>query len=168
MELYLIRHGIAEERGEYRQDEERPLTETGQEKTKKVAQRLLEIGIHFDLILSSPLVRAQQTAEILKEVGLSEKILRFPDLKPGGKLENWVNWWQESGYNNDHNKLALVGHQPDLGNWTELLVWGKVASKLIVKKAGVIGLKLPLKITPLGNSELFLLTAPKWLVSEGN
>jgi phosphohistidine phosphatase len=165
MELYLIRHGIAVERGEYSQDEQRPLTENGQEKTEKVGQRLQELGLHFDLILTSPLVRAEQTAAILKEVGLSKKILTFPDLKPGGNLDNWVNWWQKSGYNNDNNKLALVGHQPDLGNWTELLVWGKTQEKLIIKKAGVIGLQLPINITPIGNSELFLLTSPKWLIS---
>lgn len=164
MELYLIRHGIAAEREEYNQDEERPLTENGKEKTKKVVQRFKEIGIHFDLILSSPLVRAQQTAEIFQQLSLSEKILTFPDLKPEGKLENWINWWQKSGYDNEQNKLALVGHQPNLGNWTELLVWGKSQEKLIVKKAGIIGLKLPINVTPMGNSELFLLTSPKWLV----
>jgi phosphohistidine phosphatase len=165
MEIYLIRHGIAAERGEYSQDEERPLTPKGQEKTKKVAQRLLEIGINFDLILTSPLVRAQQTAAIFQEVGLSKKILTFPDLKPEGKLENWLNWWQESGYNNEDNKLALVGHEPDLGQWIELLIWGEIADKLIVKKAGIIGLKLPVNVTPIGKSELFLLTSPKWLIS---
>ena len=52
MELYLIRHGIAAEREEYNQDEERPLTENGKQKTKKVAQRFQEIGVHFDLILT--------------------------------------------------------------------------------------------------------------------
>jgi phosphohistidine phosphatase len=164
MELYLIRHGIAAEREEYNQDEERPLTENGKQKTKKVAQRFQEIGVHFDLILTSPLVRAQQTAEIFQQLNLSEKILTFLDLKPGGKLENWVHWWQKSDYNNEQNKLALVGHQPDLGNWAELLVWERSQEKLIVKKAGVIGLKLPINITPMGNSELFLLTSPKWLV----
>jgi phosphohistidine phosphatase len=164
MELYLIRHGIAVERGEYSEDEARPLTENGEQKTKKVAQRLQELGLYFNLILTSPLVRAKQTAAIFKEVGLGEKILTFPDLKPEGNLENWVIWWRESGYNGDDNKLALVGHQPDLGNWTELLVWGRIREKLIVKKAGVIGLKLPVNVTPIGNSELFLLTSPKWLI----
>lgn len=68
MELYLIRHGIAAERGTYPKDEERPLTEKGRAKTQKVAQRLYALGLRFDFILTSPLVRARQTAEILKKL----------------------------------------------------------------------------------------------------
>ncbi len=163
MELYLIRHGIAVERGEYSQDELRPLTEKGREKTIKVAKGFQELGVYFDLILTSPLVRAYQTAEILMDIGLSKNLKEFSELAPDGNLHNWLKWWQESDYDNSHNSIALVGHQPDLGNWAELLVWGEVKEKLIVKKAGVIGLNLPVNINAFGNSELFLLTSPKWI-----
>jgi len=58
----------------------------------------------------------------------------------------------------------LVGHQPNLGNWAEMLVWGTIKNKIIVKKAGIIGLSIPDQEMPIGNSELFLLTSPKWLL----
>jgi phosphohistidine phosphatase len=164
MELYLIRHGIAIERQLPQDDSQRPLTNEGQAKTEKMAQKLVAIGLKFNLILTSPLVRAQQTAKILNKAGLSEKITEFDGLKPDGELETWLNWWAKSGYNNKEDRLALVGHQPDLGNWAEILVWGSTQEKLIVKKAGVIGVRLPETINAIGNSELFLLTSPKWLI----
>ncbi|MEH1949782.1 MAG: histidine phosphatase family protein, partial [Nostoc sp.] len=58
MELYLIRHGIAEDKGLGIKDEERSLTKEGRQKTEKVAQKLVKLGLNFDLILTSPLVRA--------------------------------------------------------------------------------------------------------------
>ena len=165
MEVYLIRHGIAVERGTYAQDEERPLTDKGRHKTYLVAKKLLSLDLKFDLILTSPLVRAYQTAEILQQVGLSEKIEIFPSLAPDGSMQEWENWLLERFRPVDSNiKLALVGHQPDLGNWAEILVWGNKKEQIRVKKAGVIGLKIFNLNNPRGTSELFLLTAPKWLI----
>ncbi|NEO26328.1 MAG: phosphohistidine phosphatase SixA [Kamptonema sp. SIO4C4] len=80
MEVYLIRHGIAGDRNDYPTDEERPLTDKGKSKTRKVAQRLKTLGLQFDLILTSPLRRAQQTATILQEVGLSPTVEEFAPL----------------------------------------------------------------------------------------
>ena len=165
MELYLIRHGIAEDRTKYDRDEQRPLTDKGRQKTKNVAQRLYNIGVKFNSILTSPLVRARQTAEILLEVGLSQQIEELPALAPDGNLNDWVKWWQKSRYNKNESYLALVGHQPNLGNWAETLVWGSSKGQLVVKKAGLIGLRLPAQPNPIGKSELFLLTSPKWILS---
>jgi phosphohistidine phosphatase len=163
--IYLIRHGIAADRLEYERDSDRPLTAEGRQKTKKVAQSLLKMGINFDLTLTSPLIRGYQTAEILLQVGLSKKIETFDPLCPEGELQDWLNWWVKSSYNDSRSNLALVGHQPNLGNWAETLIWGSAEEKLIVKKAGIIGLKVPNTITPVGNCQLFLLTAPKWLLT---
>ncbi len=162
--VYLIRHGIAAEPSEYSHDEERPLTAKGYQKTKKVAQRLCEVGVKFDLILTSPLLRAYQTAKILYKAGLGEIIEESRALAPEGEIQNWVDWWMESEYNNGESSLALVGHQPNLGNWSEILVWGSSQEKLLVKKAGIIGVNLPAKVSPIGQGELFLLTAPQWLL----
>ena len=160
MELYLIRHGIAAERGTYLNDEDRPLVKKGEKKTRQLGQYLLVKGLRFDSILTSPLLRARQTAQILQEEGLSTNVQIFPPLAPNGNIQDLLNWHD----NNKVNYLALVGHQPDLGNWAEILVWGNFSEKLIVKKAGVIGLKFPERSTPKGNSELFLLTSPKWII----
>src|SRR5262245_47356052 len=65
-QLYLIRHAIAEERGDaWPDDAKRPLSEGGMKRMRKSARGLAEAGVSFDVILSSPLVRARQTAEIV-------------------------------------------------------------------------------------------------------
>ena len=165
MELYLIRHGIAADREAYTNDEERPLTDKGRQKTTKVAKQLYQCGLRFDLILTSPLVRARETAAILKNIGLSNRVEKFPSLAPDGDIYVWLNWLELRRQNNTvENSVALVGHQPDLGNWAETFVWGKFQEKLVLKKAGVIGLHIPKDKTPVNQSELFLLTSPKWLL----
>ncbi len=164
MEIYLIRHGIAAERGTYADDEQRPLTKKGRDKTTKVAESLLARGLKFDLILTSPLVRADQTAEILQKTGLSPKITTFVPLKPDGEIEEWLEWLQQWQGQQQNSTLALVGHQPDLGNWAEMLIWGTVKRQIVVKKAGIIGIQLPSIGTPIARSTLFLLTSPKWMI----
>lgn len=161
--VYFIRHGIAANREEYAKDEERPLTKEGIRKTRKVANRLHQLNIHFDLILTSPLLRARQTAEILQTAGLCNKIKESTSLVPDGDINNWLSWyhkWRQTG----GSCLALVGHQPDQGNWAEILVWGEVREGLLLKKAGVIGLSLPETGDPVGKSLMFWLTPPKLLV----
>lgn len=160
MRLYLIRHGIAVEREDCATDEERPLTENGRKKTRSVAERLLACDLRLELVLTSPLVRARQTAEILQAVGLAGQVQEFADLAPGGRLQAWLDWRDRHPL----DSLAVVGHQPDLGLWAEHLVWGRAEEKLAVKKAGIIGVELPESGSPLGHSELFLLTAPRWLL----
>jgi phosphohistidine phosphatase len=162
MEIYLVRHGIAAEKGIYDRDAERPLTEKGIAKTTKVAQRLLSLDIFFNYILSSPLIRAYQTAEILKKVGLGKEITLHESLTPDGDIQLWLHWLSDN-YNETH-KIALIGHQPDLGNWAEMLVIGKTKEQLVLKKAGIIGIKITDKLNLIGNSELFLLTSPKWFI----
>jgi phosphohistidine phosphatase len=164
MEVYLIRHGIAGERGTYADDEQRPLTNKGHQKTTEVAKRLLAVGIKFDLILSSPLVRASQTAEILQQQGLSSNIETYSPLKPDGKIEEWLQWLEQWQPEHPDSTLALVGHQPDLGNWAEILIWGTATGQLVVKKAGIIGLSLPSIGTPIARSTLLVLISPKWFI----
>ena len=162
MELYLIRHGIATERGINTKDEERTLTDLGRQRTRKVAQRLYQLGLRFDWILTSPLVRARQTAEILRASGLSSQVEESTYLAPGGNIYAWLmsieQWHQEP------ETMALIGHQPDLGQWAEILIWGEARSKLVLKKAGIIGLTLPFMVEPVGRSQLFWLTPPKFLL----
>ena len=165
MDLYLIRHGIAVERGIYNNDDDRPLTEKGKQRTRGVANKLVQMKLKFDAIFTSPLIRALETAQILKEAGLSDYIQEDLLLTPDGNLETWLKMLQKSKYNQETSKIALVGHQPNLGQWAEKLIWGKITNQIIVKKAGIIGIKLPTYENPLDHSELFLLTSPKWLIS---
>ncbi len=161
MELYFIRHGIAEDTSEYEDDRMRPLTDKGRIKTEKVAQRLVQLEIKFDLILTSPLIRAKQTAKILHRAGLSSILEESHHLAPEGSLQNWL----KSHYPASIQTIALVGHQPNLANWAEQLIWGSPQDKLILKKAGIIGVELPsIEETLLNKGELFLLVSPKWIL----
>lgn len=164
MELYLIRHGIAVDRKPDIKDEERFLTAEGRDKTRKVAKRLYGLGLRFDLILTSPLVRSRQTAEILHECGLSSQIESSGYLAPQGNIQDWLSWLEQKQMLATNTKLAMVGHEPDLGQWASILVWGEARNVLVIKKAGIIGLKLPTSGLPVGCSQLFLLTPPKFLV----
>jgi phosphohistidine phosphatase len=164
MEVYLIRHGLAGDRGDYEDDNLRPLTDEGRQKTNKIAKQLVKVGLSFDVILTSPLVRATQTAEILKKARLSDRIETFPSLAPGGNIQEWVDWYCQWYGKEKRSSIALVGHQPDLGCWAEALIWGKSEEKLVLKKAGTIGLEVPEINKPIGKSKLFLLIPPKWLL----
>lgn len=161
--LYLIRHGIAAERGTYTNDDERPLTPKGMDKTHQIARRLSELDLGFDLIQSSPLVRARQTAQILHDHDLAATVETSNFLAPGGNLQEWLSGLNARSFGPDFT-LAVVGHQPDLGNWAETLVWGSSKEHLVVKKAGIIGLTLPLQGTAIGQSEMFWLTPPRFLL----
>lgn len=164
MELYLIRHGIAEERTPSIKDEERVLTKEGRQKTEKVAQRLVKLDLHFDLILTSPLARAQQTAEILIQAGLSEEMEESHHLAPEGNIHNWLKDWLEPRNYPQNTQIALVGHEPCLSEWAEILLWGEAKASLVLKKAGMIGIKLPEIGSPLGRSQMYWLTPPKYLL----
>lgn len=161
-ELYIIRHGLAGEHGTYENDGNRPLTPEGIRKTQQVSKRLLDLGLQFEMILTSPYARAFQTAEILQSTGLSQQLETSVNLLPKGDFEAWFSWfegWQKAG----QKALAIVGHEPDLGEWAEFLIWGEIRNRLKLKKAGIIGINVPLD-DPIGNSELFLLTPPKVLL----
>lgn len=162
--LYLIRHGIAVERSEFTgPDHERPLTPQGHQKTVRVAQRLQSLNLHFDHLLTSPLLRAQQTASILQAEKLTSGIEVSETLAPQGDFGKWLDWltaWQQLG----HKSLALVGHEPDLSQWAEVLLWGESRQVLVLKKAGIIGLELPEGTSAVGNCKLFWLSAPGLLL----
>jgi phosphohistidine phosphatase len=167
MQLYFIRHGIAADREKYNNDGDRPLIDEGKRKTEKIALKLREIGVQFDIILTSPLARAYQTAEILLEKNCGNCLEIFPPLTPNGEFDafqEWLSLYREKRYNSGAEAIAAVGHQPDLGNWAELSIWGEIRDRLILKKAGIIGVDLPSQGSLLSNGSLFLLTSPKWFV----
>lgn len=162
MKLYLIRHGLAGQHGDYVNDDERPLTSEGKRKTEQVAKRLRSLDLEFDLILTSPLTRAQQTAELLKAAHLGKALEVEGYLAPSGNFQSWLTWLE--AWRTPEKTLALVGHEPDLSGWAELLLWGEVRDRLILKKAGVIALELPDVGSAIGNSQLFWLTPPRFLL----
>ena len=162
-QVYFIRHGIAAERGDYLDDNQRPLITKGIRKTEKVAQRFVDLGLSFDTLLTSPLVRAIQTAEILCQAKLANSYEVFEPLAPDGKLQDWLTWleqWQSK----TPAGLALVGHEPNLSQWAQQLVQGSTNDHWTLKKAGIIGVTVPEAASAVGHSQLFWLAPPRFLL----
>lgn len=169
MYLYLIRHGIAVDMDTIDPDlhicdQTRPLTRIGRKRTEKVAEHLAISRLSFDIIITSPLLRAEQTAKILIEHHLSSKLLLCDDLAPEGILRSWLTWWESQPIYTQTTNLALVGHEPNLSEWAELLIFGSIQHKLILKKGGIIGLKFPEGRIAVGTAQLHCLIPPKYLV----
>ena len=124
LELYLIRHGIAADRGEdYPDDSKRPLTSAGMSKLRQEAKALNELGVAFAVIITSPLVRTRQTAEIVAAT-LKEKpqIVASDSLAPAGTPAGVV---QELARHAKQARIALVGHEPNLGELAARLIGAK-------------------------------------------
>jgi phosphohistidine phosphatase len=138
MELYILRHAIAVQRGTagYDQDSERPLTPKGAKKIRSIAKGMRALGIDFDLILSSPFLRAKETADIVANTFKSQKKLRFSGtLAVGGKPAELID-----ELNDKHNSLEsvmLVGHEPYLSELISVLISGDSRVKMTMKKGGL-------------------------------
>ncbi len=143
MELFLLRHGLAVERGTpgFEDDAVRPLTPKGEKQLRKTGAALRKMKLDFDLILSSPLIRAKQTAEIIaKELKLKKRLKYSDALKPGGdarKLVAELNHLKPA-----LEKILLVGHEPDLSGLISLFVTGSLDLQLDFKKGGLCKLEL--------------------------
>jgi phosphohistidine phosphatase len=115
LELYLVRHAPAAERGpEWPDDEARPLTPDGASKFRKAVDGLAALGVHIDLVLTSPLVRCRQTAGILAD-GLPgrPRVQALDALAPGGGHAAVIS---EAARVAKRPRVALVGHEPDIGH----------------------------------------------------
>jgi phosphohistidine phosphatase len=133
MKLYFLRHGKADWPGWDRPDTERPLTKDGKKEMKKVAAALVERGVKTDVILSSPLPRAQETAELAAEAfGLA--VTLEPALAPGFDSEKLRVLLQTHA----GRDIMLVGHEPDFSHLIEDLTGGIV----VMSKAGVARIDL--------------------------
>ncbi len=120
-ELYLIRHGVAAERGDaYPDDTKRPLTSAGMQKLRKEAKALLALDVTFDVILTSPLTRTRQTAEIVAAAFRNPPpIVNMSSLAPGGTHNAIV---EELTKQHRRHHIALVGHEPGIGELAGRLI----------------------------------------------
>ncbi len=135
MELYIVRHAIALERDEWTgSDDKRPLTEKGQKKMAQIAQGLAAMEIDFTHIFSSPLVRAQQTAEILQKVLKSDYVDETDLLIPSGDSAAMIPFLNKLP---DNAEVALVGHEPHVSELLSYLLSGQQKSFAPFKKGGV-------------------------------
>ena len=157
IELYLVRHAIAAERGTaWPDDRLRPLTRHGIERFTQVVRGLTKLDIKVEVVYTSPLTRARQTAELLAE-GLAEppllKVMRA--LEPGAAPEDVV-----AALRTRSRRVALVGHEPDLGRLAAFLIGA--STPLAFKKGGVCRIDLTVPVRK-GHGSLVWFAPPRFL-----
>jgi phosphohistidine phosphatase len=126
IELYLIRHGLAAARGDdHPDDAKRPLTAQGVARLRREARGLKALGVTFDQVLTSPLLRAQQTAEILGlALGSKAPVAQLEALAPGGAASAVATALADYSR---RSSIALVGHEPNMGELAARLLGTRVA-----------------------------------------
>jgi phosphohistidine phosphatase len=161
MRVYVVRHGIAIDRDDPKcpSEAERYLTSEGISKTKLVAQGVAELGAVPDLLVSSPYVRAMQTAEIFAgALGYSKQKIRRTDLLLPGADAGLL--YRELAKDKDSAEVFLFGHGPQVDDLVALALGAKNPCTAL-KKAGVAVLELKRVAPPQG--ELVWLATPKML-----
>jgi phosphohistidine phosphatase len=161
MNLYILRHGIAVDPGSpgYPKDADRPLTPKGERKLQRIAEAMQALDLSFDLILSSPYVRARQTAEIIAEALHARKRLEFTDnLVPDGsqrKLIELINSLKPAP-----KDVLLSGHEPYLSGLISLLISGATGIPVAMKKGSLCKLSVE-HLRPDACASLEWLLTPK-------
>jgi phosphohistidine phosphatase len=160
-ELYLIRHGVAEARGDaWPDDAKRPLTERGVARLRKSARALARMGLSIDVVLTSPLVRTRQTAEIVAAAfDPRPAVVNVEALTPGGSHAG-VLAELEKHLRRGH--IAIVGHEPGIGELAGRLAGMRHA--LEFKKGAVCRIDVD-TLPPRGAGTLRWFLTPKVLKS---
>jgi phosphohistidine phosphatase len=159
LELYLIRHGIAAERSDdYPDDSKRPLTNNGIARVRREAKALEALGVSFDQIVSSPLTRTKQTAEILAETMKSKPPIATSDaLAPAGTpsavVQELVKYARKA-------RVAVVGHEPNLGELAAKLIGARIPIEF--KKGAICRIDFEV-LPPKGVGQLRWFMPPKVL-----
>jgi phosphohistidine phosphatase len=137
VELYFLRHATAVEPGTpgYTKDSERPLTLEGADKMKKGAHAMKKSGMEFETIVSSPYLRARQTAEIVaREYRFTDKIMLSEALTPHASFEKFLG--SLKGHQ-EHEKILFVGHEPTMSHFIASLVSERGEARVEMKKGGL-------------------------------
>lgn len=165
MELYFLRHAIAAEPGTVpvSHDSERPLTEEGIEKMKEAVKGMQRLELSFDAIVSSPYIRASETAEIAaKGLRFKGKIAHSAALIPNAEFKEFFKLIKEF---KPENKVLLVGHLPSIGEFISNLISGKNSVSMDYKKGGMCRVDMPGFIAPGVTGQLMWFLTPKQLRS---
>jgi phosphohistidine phosphatase len=160
-QLFLIRHGVAEERGDaWPDDAKRPLSEDGIERFQKSARGLARLDVWIDVVLTSPLVRARQTAEIVASAfDPRPSIITIESLAPGGSYASLVADLEKHGRK---TRIALVGHEPGIGGLGARLIGSRHSFEF--KKGAVCRIDVD-EIPPVGPGDLRWFLTPKVMAS---
>jgi len=159
LELYLIRHGVAAERGEdYPDDSKRPLTNAGISRLRKEAKALDALGVGFDHIITSPLVRTKQTADVFAETMKSKPSVSQSDaLAPAGTTAAVI---QELAKHMRKGRVAVVGHEPNIGELAARLIGARTPMEF--KKGAICRIDFEV-FPPKGAGQLQWFVTPRML-----
>lgn len=161
MDLLVVRHAIAEEREAFarsgKDDGERPLTGDGRRRFAKGARGLARLVPSVDLLGTSGLVRAAQTADLLADAYGRLRTVRLEALAPDARPAALLPWLRAQAR---RTVVAVVGHEPHLSALVELLLTGGSAGFLELKKGGACLLSFA-KPAAAGGAEL------RWLLTAG-
>ncbi len=164
MNLFVLRHGVAVERDlKYCPDDSlRPLTLKGEDRIRIASDAIRSLDIVFDQILSSPFLRARQTADIIASELNLRRVLGFRDeLKPGGDFKallRQINLLRPAPEN-----LLIVGHEPDLSILISRLISGQSDVCMDLKKGGLAKLEIQGRLRAVRCASLHWLLTPKQL-----
>ena len=126
MDLLVIRHGIAEDREAFaasgKDDAQRPLTDEGRRKMRQAARGLTAVVPALDVLASSPLVRARQTADLVAKAYSGLPVTEITQLQPDQPPEAFAEWVRGQAL---HGAVAAVGHEPLLGQIVSFLLAGR-------------------------------------------
>jgi phosphohistidine phosphatase len=151
-----MRHAEAGEATESGGDEARPLTVRGRERTRDAAAGLRAMGLRFDAILTSPLVRAAETAEsVADEYSNNPSPQVLPALSPGIAPREAISALAPFAR---HGKVLAVGHEPQLGKLVSLLLTPNGTVAIRFKKGACLALDLPKAVEPGAGELLWMLT----------
>ncbi|MDL1892629.1 phosphohistidine phosphatase SixA [Sphingobacteriales bacterium CHB3] len=143
MNLYILRHAIAEERSreKWPDDSLRPLTTKGKKRMRHIAEGMQVLRLSFDVIYTSPYTRARETADIVVEVFNAAKKLRETDtLAVDGDPEELIRLINSA--KNEFCNVLLVGHEPYLSELISTLLVGDSSLPLTMKKGGICKLSV--------------------------
>ena len=138
MRVYVLRHGIAEDAPPGGSDADRVLTQEGKQKLRRVLERARDAGVRPKLILTSPLKRAVETAEMAAAVlNVKGETVATEALLPAGSAQRVWNEIRER----DVDELLIAGHEPLLGGLVAYLL-GSPAVQVNMKKAALVSIEL--------------------------
>lgn len=166
MDLFILRHGCAGNRlSDPMKDTKRQLTVSGKKEVVEIAKSLKKLGVNFNVIISSPLTRAFQTAKIIaKEYNLTEQIEQSEELKPNGSKDSLSN--KLSKLNID-SVILIVGHEPYLSSMINDIIsnnadtdrnYNTNHNNIVLKKAGLSRIKITSTVPKLKGELRWLLT----------
>ena len=164
MEIYLIRHAIAEDRENWDEpDELRPLTKEGEKKMRRVAQGLRALDPEFTHLYSSSLTRARQTAEIVRKALKLEDIHETETLTPDAAPQEILSVLNELPAN---AVVGLVGHEPHMSSLLGFMLTGQRGNFAVFKKGGIACLEVTHPVES-GKATLRWMMEPRQLMALG-